>query len=178
MEKSLVHLTYRHIFIPWRWKQYFFLRRRSVPTRLWIHIQEDVPFRISIVFLMWGTDITEMRDSRSITQTTVSLSHFRMPIKMQVFWVITSWIPAYNFQTVGGNCCCHLQSFLRVLWRRRQQDSSPNSRISCYKSIPIFRSFKVCCYALPVIVTFLVFLRNMSVDSSNLCTLYDFRMLI
>jgi hypothetical protein len=30
---------------------------------------------------MWGADITEMRDSRSITQKTVSLSQFRVPIK-------------------------------------------------------------------------------------------------
>jgi len=49
----------------------FFLKRRSVPTRLWIHIQEDIFLRISVVFLMWGIVITEMRDSRCITQTTV-----------------------------------------------------------------------------------------------------------
>jgi len=64
---------------------------------------------------MWGTDITEKRDSRSAIQTVVSLLHFRLPIKMQVFWVITSWILAYNFRNVGGTYCCHLQSSLRVL---------------------------------------------------------------
>ena len=142
MEKSLTHITFRHIFIPWRWKQYFLFKCRSVPIRLRIHIQEDILLRISTVFLRWGTDITEMKDSRSIIETTVLLSHFRMPIKMQMFWVITAWILAYNFRRFWGTCCCHLQSSLRVLWRRRQQDSSPKSMISCYTSIPIFRRFK------------------------------------
>jgi len=36
---------------------------------------------------------------------------------------------------------------------------------------------KVCCYALPVIVTLFVFLRNMSVDLSFLFMFYDLRML-
>ena len=126
----------------WRRKQYVFLKRRSVPTRLWIHIQEDIFLRISVVFLMWGTEITEMRDSSITIKMTVSLSHFRMPIKMQVFWIITSWILAYNFRNVEGTCCSHLQSSLRVLWRRKQQESSPNSRISCYKSIRTFTRFR------------------------------------
>jgi hypothetical protein len=93
-----------------------------------------------------------------IIQTEISLSNFRMPIKTRVFWVNTSRILVYTFRNVGGTCCSHLQGSVRVHWRYRQQDSSSNSRISCYKSIPIFIIFKVCCYALLLILTFFSFL--------------------
>ena len=69
----------------------------------------------------------------------------------------------------------------RVLLQCSEEGDSkillPNRGFRATSLFQYSEGLKVCCYALPVIVTLLVFLRNISVGLSILCAFYDLRML-